>query len=665
MTDPEEELALRAVALRTEAIVRIARERADEELRSAREHLEAEKRELAHAQALAKIGSWTIDFQRRTQVWSDETYRLFGMRAEQGGASYASFLERVHPDDRELVAATFDLSVRREQPFMCEHRVLLADGALKWVQQRCEFTYGDDGRLIRAAGTTQDVSERREAEDILRKSQQLMRIAGRAGRLGGWDLDLITQVVSWCDEVCAIHGVPPGYQPQLDEALNFYAPEHRDEISAAVSACSTNGTPFDLELQIINRSGNRIWVRAIGEARLDHSGRMIGLGGALQDISERVAAARSLRLSDERFRLVVQATTDVVWDWNLIEDTCWWSDGLQTKFGYPPGVSSSVQFWTDNIHPDDRAAVLERLKAAMDHDAIWADEYRFRRADGTYAQVSDRALLARDAAGRAHRMLGAMVDITQRRSLEARLARAQQLAALGQLAANMAHEFNNVLMGILPFAEVIARVTDDIPRNAATHILESVRRGKGVTAEILRFTGRLDPIDQPLDLHDWLLDLAADETGEEVPPEVDRTRPAISISTGLGLPRLVLIVDDEPSVVEGIAMLLESEGVESVSVFEGRSAMEAIERHDPDLVLLDIGLPDVSGVEVFTWIHERWPSRRVVLMTGHYSPLDIAAILELPNVGFLQKPFDVDELLMALVVASPTAAPAGDSRREA
>ena len=68
-------------------------------------------------------------------------------------------------------------------------------------------------------------------------------------------------------------------------------------------------------------------------------------------------------------------------------------------------------------------------------------------------------------------------------------------------------------------------------------------------------------------------------------------------------------------------------------------------------MLLDIGLPDISGVDVFALIQARWPLRRVVLMTGHYSALDIATIVELPNVGFLQKPFGMDELLAALVLA--------------
>ncbi len=119
-------------------------------------------------------------------------------------------------------------------------------------------------------------------------------------------------------------------------------------------------------------------------------------------------------------------------------------------------------------------------------------------------------------------------------------------------------------------------------------------------------------------------------------------------------PKTVLIVDDEPAVGEGIAMLLESEGFHTATILEGAGTVAAIERRLPDLVLLDIGLPDVSGLDVFKDIQARWPALPVIFMSGHYSRSNLGAVLDLPHVGFLEKPFGAGELLLALESARAT-----------
>ncbi|HVS32305.1 MAG TPA: PAS domain-containing protein, partial [Thermoanaerobaculia bacterium] len=621
------------------------------------------RRQLAEALVLAQVGSFRNDLRTKTMIWSEECYRIFEMPPEEGGASYRAFLARVHPDDLESVTATLQAAIAGRSAFVHDHRLLLPNGTTKWVHGRCEFTYDDTGQPLTAIGTLQDISDRKAVEEALQHSEQLLRIASRIGRIGGWAVDLsASTTVSWSDEVCAIHGMPAGYRPSLEEAINFYAPECRDVIRSSVEECIRTRTPYDVELQIINATGQRVWVRAVGEAEFDGAGAVTGLRGALQDISERMAALRALRESDQRFRLVAQATSDVVWDWNLADDQCWWSEGLQTKLGYPPG-HPAASFWRENIHPEDRERVLTSVETAISSGETWSEEYGFRSADGTYVVISDRALVTFDEVGRACRMIGAMVDVTAQRTLEARLVEAKRVSSVGELAANMAHDFNNVLMGIQPFVELIRRVTPDIPRaqDAVARIVQSLTRGKAITDDILQLTRRVEPIAKP-NVHEWLLDFASRADASAGAQSSDDASPAgpgreaaaaaavqSAARPGGRRPSKVLIIDDEPAVVDGIAMLLSSEGMSTTSVFEGGKAIAAIEEHTPELVLLDIGLPDLSGVEVFGHIYERWPTLRVVLMTGHYRGSDLSEILELPHVSFLQKPFGADELLTAIV----------------
>ncbi len=138
--------------------------------------------------------------------------------------------------------------------------------------------------------------------------------------------------------------------------------------------------------------------------------------------------AEALRESDEQFRMVIQATNDAVWDWNLTTNTVTWNENLQTLFGYTPEqVAPDATWWYGNVHPDDRQRVAAGLSSALQKGGpLWADEYRFRRADGSYACVLDRGYVLLDAAGTPVRMIGALMDITDRKKTEDELRRSEE-----------------------------------------------------------------------------------------------------------------------------------------------------------------------------------------------------------------------------------------------
>jgi PAS domain S-box-containing protein len=131
--------------------------------------------------------------------------------------------------------------------------------------------------------------------------------------------------------------------------------------------------------------------------------------------------ASALHESEERYRLAARATNDVIWDWDIATDIQEWAEALESVFGFRPhevGVDNG--WWGTRLHPDDRNRVRRELDAVLVSDApVWSTEYRFRRADDSYALVADRGIILRDERGQAIRMIGAMADITeQRRSRE-------------------------------------------------------------------------------------------------------------------------------------------------------------------------------------------------------------------------------------------------------
>ncbi|HET7462500.1 MAG TPA: PAS domain S-box protein [Longimicrobium sp.] len=157
------------------------------------------------------------------------------------------------------------------------------------------------------------------------------------------------------------------------------------------------------------------------------------LGRALRYAVERRAAAaeraalqrlqateQALRDSLERFGLVQRATNDTIWDWDVVRGTVTWNDEITRTFGYPSDqVGPAVEWWSERVHPGDRAAVVASLHAALAQGESWAAEYRFRRADGEYAVVLDRGFIQRGPGGAAVRALGSMQDVTRHRRLVA------------------------------------------------------------------------------------------------------------------------------------------------------------------------------------------------------------------------------------------------------
>ena len=207
--------------------------------------------------------------------------------------------------------------------------------------------------------------------------------------------------------------------------------------------------------------------------------------------AERRAVEAALRASDERFRMVTRATNDVVWDLDLSNNVLYMPDGFEKLFGDDgDGPAPTRESWFRRVHPDDQSRVDRTLTAAIDGDAeSWTGEYRFRRRDGTYADVLARGYLLRDGGGRATRMIGAITNVTARKQLEAQLRQSQKLEAVGQLAGGVAHDFNNILTVIQGHTSLL--MIEDLPpahADAVSQIAEAAERAAGLTRQLLAFS---------------------------------------------------------------------------------------------------------------------------------------------------------------------------------
>jgi diguanylate cyclase (GGDEF)-like protein/PAS domain S-box-containing protein len=147
-----------------------------------------------------------------------------------------------------------------------------------------------------------------------------------------------------------------------------------------------------------------------------------------RELAERKVAEEALRQSEERFKLMAWATKDAVWDWDLQTNQIWWGEGLQKIFHYSAETAqTNSEWWFDHIHPEDQSKVHRTINQALEGGMeFWSKEYRFQRQDGTYADIMDRGYIMRDDTGKPYRMIGAMIDITERKYMESTLVQANE-----------------------------------------------------------------------------------------------------------------------------------------------------------------------------------------------------------------------------------------------
>lgn len=226
-----------------------------------------------------------------------------------------------------------------------------------------------------------------------------------------------------------------------DQALKEFDLADRDEsdadrLLASLEVLRSDGTPRPPEetptyralngetvthaIEIVRTPAHGDWrYRQVNATPVkDAQGHIMGAVSVVRDITDMKQAEAKLQESNERFNLIARATNDTIWDWDFKTDRLWWSEGITTFFGYREGdIDFTIKTWESLVHPDERERVVTGLERTIENGGEnWSDEYRFRKADGTYADVLDRGYILHNAAGEGIRMVGVLLDLTERKA---------------------------------------------------------------------------------------------------------------------------------------------------------------------------------------------------------------------------------------------------------
>jgi PAS domain S-box-containing protein len=386
---------------------------------------------LETAQQIAHLGYWELDIKQQTLFWSNEVYNIWGVTPDTFEVNFKNYYHSLHPDDREQFDKARQNAIEGKKKMDTEHRIVLPDGTIKYVHEKGELVYNNKGEAIRFEGTVQDITERKKNEATLVQRDKQLTLAAEMSKLGYWEHDIINDVFTFNDQFYAIFKTTAeqagGYTMCAARyAELFVHPEDRGMVAASIEEAmqSKDGTfSFKAEHRIIYATGEIGYVSVNFNTVKDRHGRSIKNFGVNQDITERKKSEEKIKESNLRYSYVTKATSDAIWDWDLLTNKVYWGEGFQHLFGYSfSEKEQDVNSWTSHIHPEDIERVKKKIYEFIDGTAAnWEDEYRYLKSDKTYTYVKDKGFVVRDAENKAIRLVGAMQDISKQKREEQHL----------------------------------------------------------------------------------------------------------------------------------------------------------------------------------------------------------------------------------------------------
>ncbi len=274
-----------------------------------------------------------------------------------------------------------------------------------------------------------DLTRRREMELALEDTRLRLEAALEAGAIGTWTWDVRHNRVVADKNLALFFSVSPedAQGGRIESYVAAIHEEDVDRVKTLIADALENKDSYEAEYRLVKPDGGVRWVFARGSIVRDETGAAVSLPGVVIDITSRKETEEALRETLERFGLISRATNDTIWDWNLQTNLVRWNESVETMFGYAKeDVETTAKWWYEHIHAEDRDRVVKSIHDVIDNGGEkWSDEYRFICADGSFRYVLDRGFaIHRD--GKPIRMLGAMQDVTARRTTEAALQKSQE-----------------------------------------------------------------------------------------------------------------------------------------------------------------------------------------------------------------------------------------------
>ncbi len=466
------------------------RKRVQEELRRSEAYL-------AEAEKLSHIGSWAWNVARQEiAFWSKEHYRIFGMEPAQGVVPVQEAEKRIHPDDQPLFRRLISESMQAREDYAADLRVSGKDGSIRNIHCTGHPVVNEVGELVEFVGTCMDVTERKKAEDELHRSRQMLQSI----------LDTIPQRVFWKDRNSVYLGCnqPFAGDAGLRNPAEIAGKSDSDLAWSGVAELyrADDRVVMDQKLPKLNfeepqnrRDGSQLWLRSNKLPLRDRTGKVTGIIGTYEDITERRQAEQALAQAEEKFRSLVLNIPDVAWTADAKGHIVFVSPNVEKLSGYNTSEveERGTPFFLERIHPGDLGRVRAGLEALFTRGVFYDVECRVQRKSGEWIWVRDRAVAVYEKNGVRYAD-GLLSDITQRKHAEEDMRRAKEAAEAANLAksqflANMSHEIRTPMNGVIGAAGLLLDTELTPEQKQYAHLVRASGEALlGVINDILDFS---------------------------------------------------------------------------------------------------------------------------------------------------------------------------------
>jgi PAS domain S-box-containing protein len=271
-----------------------------EDRKRVEEALKESQRKLEEAQRIAHVGHWDRDLETGRITWSDEMYRILGLPLEERDSSRTEWLDIVHPEDRQRVSLAIEEMQRGIRRFDVEFRIVRPNGEVRFIHSQGDVICDERGRPLRRFGTAQDITERKQAEDALRRSEDRLRLVIDTIPTMAWSLqpngaiDFVNQ--RWMDYT----GL--SFEEAIAEPTRTMHPEDLSGAMAKWAANMADGEPFEGEMRLRQADGEYRWFLVRTDPLRDEQGNLVKWYGASIDIEDRKQAEQKLTATSEQLR---------------------------------------------------------------------------------------------------------------------------------------------------------------------------------------------------------------------------------------------------------------------------------------------------------------------------------------------------------------------------
>ncbi|WP_344696944.1 PAS domain S-box protein [Sphingomonas rosea] len=474
----------------------------------------------------AEVGFWDVDVVNDTLTWSPHVRMMFGVSPDVP-VTLADFYDGLHPEDREHTVAAYLAAAdpARQALYDVEYRTIgKNDGVVRWVAAKGRGIFSDDGRCLQVVGTAIDVTQRKEAEDALRRSEQELRLR----------LNAIPQMV-WSTRPDGYHdfynerwyeftGMPAG-TTDGEEWNGMFHPDDQEQAWARWRQSLATAEPYEIEYRLRHHSGDYRWVLGRALPILDSAGEVRRWMGTCTDIDDRKAAERALLENEAQLRAILEAVPVGLMFSDASGQLTGGNDQIIEFLGHDLVPSANEQTYGEDyvaFHADGRRVEsheypLARALAGEERPEL---ECRVRRGDGSLRWLRYVAASVRGPAGEIAGGVVASIDIdrekqlteglerevekviTEREAAQEALRQSQKLEAMGQLTGGVAHDFNNLLTPIIGSLDLLQRkqILDERTGRLVDGALTSAEKARVLVQRLLAFARRQPLQTQAIDI---------------------------------------------------------------------------------------------------------------------------------------------------------------------